>query len=308
MTNFWKYGVCFGLLCAVFAAAAAKVEFPAKLPKGAERNAEGNVETAGTRLVSSPFPVQERRRYRLKVQARIKSGNALETVPAMEQMMKQGVGQTLKTALVRYEYRSENKVLSTMNHANALRIFSTQFREYLLEFYTLDGTDAVRVLILPNDPKNTVEVKSMEIVPVDMEREKYLNVNPDLKFGPYNLCGHGGGTPATFDEDDAGPYLDVGTGWRVGDWIPVNPGDRLKFSWSGEPAPGRAMRIKAWYYQSARAKSPVTAQSKLPMRITKTAPAGSETLVVPEKANWMRLIIQGGLLRYIRVEKINDAK
>ena len=242
------------------------------------------------------------------MQARVKSGNAVETVPVMEQMLKQG-SQKLKTAMVRYEYRSGGKVLATRYHSNALRIFSTQFREYLLEFYAIDDADAVRVMILTNDPKNVVEVKSAEIVPVDMTQEKTLNVNPDLKFGPYNTCGYGGGSCSTYDEDDSGPFLDVGTGWRVCDWIPVDAGDRLKVAWNGEPAEGTgAMRVKMGFHQSAHQKGYWLKTSKLPMLATRKKPSGTEEIVVPEGMSWMRIVFDHGSLRSIRIEKINTSK
>lgn len=305
----WKQGVGLAVIGAILSAGAEELSVPAKLPKGVVRNADGNVELGGgTWFAFRNFPVRTRQRYRLKVQARVKSGNAVETVPVMEQMLKQG-SQKLKTAMVRYEYRSGGKVLSTMYHSNALRIFSTQFREYLLEFYAIDDADAVRVLIQTNDPKNVVEVKSAEILPVDMTQAKTLNVNPDLKFGPYNTFGYGGGSPSTYDEDDSGPFIDVGTGWRLGDWIPVNAGDRLKISWTGEPAgEAGAMRVKLWFCRSAHQKKQTTISSKLPMRSTKAAPSGTEEIVVPEEVSWMRIVFQNGVLRGIRIEKINASK
>ena len=308
--NWMKPGICLAVTGVFLCAGAEELSLPAKLPKGIVRNADGNVELGGrTRLVFRDFPVQARQRCRLKVQARVKSGNALETVPVMDQMLKQGGARTVKTAMVRYEYRSGSKHLPTMYQTNSLRILSTQFREYLLEFYAIDDADAVRVMILTNDPKNVVEVKSAEIVPVDMTQEKTLNVNPDLKFGPYNTCGYGGGSRSTYDEDDSGPFLDVGAGWRVCDWIPVDAGDRLKVAWNGEPAEGTgAMRVTMGFHKSAHQKGYWLKTSKLPMHATRKKPSGTEEIVVPEGMSWMRIVFAHGSLRGIWIEKINASK
>lgn len=292
-------------------AAAEELSYPAKLPKGVVRNDGGNVELGGgTWFAFRDFPVQARQRCRLKVQARVKSGNAAETVPVLEQLLKLEGVRKPKTASVIYEYRTGNRLLPVMYQMRGLSIFSTEFREYLMEFYAIDGADAVRVLIRTNDPGNTVEVKSAEIVPVDMDQEKYLNVNPDLKFGPYNTCGYGGGSHAVYDEDDRGPFLDVGPGWRLGDWIPVNAGERLKISWTGEPAEGAGpMRVKMWFHNTAQSQIRYNmAASKLPMQATKKNPSGTEEIVVPEGMSWMRITFSHGLLRGIRIERTDGSK
>jgi hypothetical protein len=68
------------------------------------------------------------------------------------------------------------------------------------------------------------------------------------------------------------------------------------------------MRIKLWFCKSAHQKNQTTVQSKLPMRVTKTAPSGTEEIVVPEDVSWMRIVFQNGVLRGIRIEKINASK
>ena len=302
------------LLVTLFAGNAGELLFPGKLRKNVVRTQNGTVEVRnGAWAAFQDIPVQERKRYRVKIRARIKKGNALETVPAMEQPISYAVwnrkGFPWKLAVINYMYLSGGKRLGILYHGTPLPVFSTVFRDYILDFYAIDGADAVRVFVSTNSSVNTVEVKNAEAEEVNIEEEKYLNANADLDLGPYNPTGYGYGGKAMFGRDDSGPFLDIGTGWALGDSIPVTAGDRLKISYSGTPAEScPAMHFKAFFHQSAQWSVRNVGTNKIPMRIGKKREEGSIEVVVPENAKWMRLCFSHGTLRYLRVEKVKTEK
>jgi|GEM_PF-2059383 len=309
------------VLCLCWSMVAAPMEFPAKLKKGAVRNADGKVEIKGIRIAFKDIPVQARHRYRVTVRARVKEGPALETQPAMEEPLRQslwGFQKRLawKLPAITFEYRAgadpannkEGKFLWALYHGPAVPVYSNQFQDYRLEFYAFDTATAVRFFIRANAPENVVEIASAEIVEVDTKKEKYLNANPELKFGPFNPSGWGYAHNGIFGSDDFGPFIDLGTSWAVCDAIPVTPGDRLRFSYKGEPAAGRPyMSFGATFFKTPQfaPKGPDrVGTNKLPMRVAKGKPEGSIELVVPPDAAWMRLSFSNGCMRYFKVEKI----
>ncbi len=301
---------------------AAPMEFPAKLKKGAVRNAEGNTEVKGIWIAFKDMPVKERHRYRATIRARVKAGPSLETQPAMEEPLRQSVwgfqkGLAWKLPAVTFEYRAEadparkqgGKILRARYHGPAVPVYSHEFRDYPIEFYAFDSATSVRFFIRANALENVVEVASAEIVEVNAKKEKYLNANPELKFGPFNPSGWGYAHNGIFGSDNLGPFIDLGTSWAIGDAIPVTPGDRLKFTFRGEPAAGRPhMNFGATFCKTPQFASPKTPNrggtNKLPMRITAKNPEGTGETVVPEGAAWMRLSFSCGSMRYFKVEKI----
>ena len=307
-------------LCLCWYTFAAPMEFPAKLKKGAVRNADGKVDVKGIWVAFKDISVQARHRYRVTVRARVKAGPSLETQPAMSEPLGQNLWAwkrlAWKVPIIAYEYRvgadpannKEGKYLWARYHGPAVPVYSNQFQDYRIEFYAFDTAGAVRFFIRANAPENVVEVASAEIVELDPEKEKYLNANPDLKFGPFNPSGWGYAHNGIFGSDDLGPFIDLGTSWAIGDAIPVTPGDRLKFSYKGEPAAGRPyMNFGATFFRTPQfePKGPDRiGTNKLPMRVTKAKPEGSLELVVPPDAAWMRLSFSNGCMRYFEVEKI----
>ena len=172
---------------AAFIVSAETLEFPAKLKKGASRNADGNVEVAGIVQNFKDFTVAPRQRYRITVVARIKAGNALENTPAMEELLGLMVWNPgnfpWKLPAIDYEYRGSGKRLFIRYHNTKLNVFSSKFREYKFDIYTLDNADALRFFVRANDKNNVVEIGKCEIVKVDMSKEKYLNANADFSLG-----------------------------------------------------------------------------------------------------------------------------
>lgn len=299
------------VLGGLFFGEAGELQLTERFKKVVVRNELGNMEVKGTWIMFQDVPVLARKRYRVKIQARVKNGSVLENIPAMAELLPHVVWQKEKSpwkiAEISYEYRSEDKRLWSLYHGAGVPIFSKDFRDYFLDFYAFDGADAVRIFIRANDLTNTVEVKQAEISEVDMNAEKYLNANSELNLGTYNPTGYGYAHEATFGNDAAGPFIDVGTRWAVGDSIPVIPGDRLKISYGGEVADNRPfMRINAHFFKSPLwKKENDIGVNKLPMRITREAKEGTSEIIVPENATWLRLEFQNGALRYIRVEKVN---
>lgn len=307
-------------LCLCGSMVAAPIDFPAKMKKGASRNAAGNTEVRGIWIAFRDQPVQERHRYRVTIRARVKEGPSLENQPAMEEPLRQSVWSLKKLAwkvpTITFEYRAgadpaarkEGKFLWALYHGPAVPVYSKEFQNYPIEFYAFDTATAVRFFIRANAPENVVEIASAEIVEVDTEKEKYLNANPELKFGPYNPSGWGYAHNGMLGSDDLGPFIDLGTSWAVCDAIPVTPGDRLRFTYKGEPAAGRPhMSFGATFFKTPQfaAKGPArVGGNKLPMRVTAKNPEGTGESVVPEGAAWMRLSFSCGSMRYFKVEKI----
>lgn len=300
---------------AAFIVSAETLEFPAKLKKGASRNADGNVEVAGIVQNFKDFTVAPRQRYRITVVARIKAGNALENTPAMEELLGQMVWNPgnfpWKLPAIDYEYRGSGKRLFIRYHNTKLNVFSSKFREYKFDIYTLDNADALRFFVRANDKNNVVEIGKCEIVKVDMSKEKYLNANADFSLGDYNPGGFGYAHKGVFGKDNAGWYIDLGNSWAVCDAIPVTPGDKLKISYAGEAAANRRyMKFGVTFFDNPQfdLKKGKIGTNKLPMRLTAKEKSGSLIVPVPEGAKWMRPSFSEGLMRCIRIEKINGNK
>ena len=300
---------------AAFIVSAETLEFPAKLKKGASRNADGNVEVAGIVQNFKDFTVAPRQRYRITVSARIKAGNAVENTPAMEELLGQMVWNPgnfpWKLPVIDYEYRGSGKRLFIRYHNTKLNVFSSKFREYKFDIYTLDNADALRFFVRANDKNNVVEIGKCEIVKVDMSKEKYLNANADFSLGDYNPGGFGYAHKGVFGKDNAGWYIDLGNSWAVCDAIPVTPGDKLKFSYAGEAAANRRyMKFSVTFFDNPQfdPKKGKIGANKLPMRLTAKEKSGSLIVPVPEGAKWMRPSFSEGLMRCIRIEKINGNK
>ncbi|MBE6363001.1 MAG: hypothetical protein E7054_05040 [Lentisphaerae bacterium] len=308
----------FLFFCAVataFIVSAETLEFPAKLKKGASRNADGNVEVAGIVQNFKDFTVAPRQRYRITVSARIKAGNALENTPAMEELLGLMVWNPgnfpWKLPAIDYEYRGSGKRLFIRYHNTKLNVFSSKFREYKFDIYTLDNADALRFFVRANDKNNVVEIGKCEIVKVDMSKEKYLNANADFSLGDYNPGGFGYAHKGVFGKDNAGWYIDLGNSWAVCDAIPVTPGDKLKISYAGEAAANRRyMKFGVTFFDNPQfdLKKGKIGTNKLPMRLTAKEKSGSLIVPVPEGAKWMRPSFSEGLMRCIRIEKINGNK
>ena len=310
------------VLCLCWCAIAAPMNFSAKFKKDVVRNADGTVEIKGTWVAFKDIRVKPRHRYRVTIRARVKEGPSLETQPAMEEPLRQSIWGfqkklAWKLSAITFEYRAgadpannkEGKFLWAQYHGPAVPVYSNQFRDYPVEFYAFDNAAAVRFFIRANASGNVVEIASAEIVELDPKKEKYLNANPELKFGPFDPSGWGYVNNGIFGRDDFGPFIDVGTSWAICDAIPVTPGDRLKFSYKGEPAAGRPnMRFGATFLKTPQFASPSSPDrvgtNKLPMHVTKSKPEGSSELVVPPEARWMRLSFSCGCMRYFKVEKI----
>ena len=300
---------------AAFIVSAETLEFPVKLKKGASRNADGNVEVAGIVQNFKDFTVAPRQRYRITVSARIKAGNAVENTPAMEELLGQMVWNPgnfpWKLPVIDYEYRGSGKRLFIRYHNTKLNVFSSKFREYKFDIYTLDNADALRFFVRANDKNNVVEIGKCEIVKVDMSKEKYLNANADFSLGDYNPGGFGYAHKGVFGKDNAGWYIDLGNSWAVCDAIPVTPGDKLKFSYAGEAAANRRyMKFGVTFFDNPQfdSKKGKIGTNKLPMRLTAKEKSGSLIVPVPEGAKWMRPSFSEGLMRCIRIEKINGNK
>ena len=299
---------------AAFAVYAENLEFPAKLKKGASRNADGNVEVAGISQSFKDFAVQPRQRYRITISARIKAGSALENTPAMENLLGQMVWNSdsfpWKLPVIDYEYRDKNKRFSIRYHSTKVNVFSSKFREYRFDIYTLDNTDALRFSVRANDKKNVVEIGRCEIVKVDMAKEKYLNANYDFSLGDYNPGGFGYAHKGVFGKDNDGWFIDLGNSWAICDAIPVTPGDKLKVSYAGEAAPNRRhIRFGISYLREPQFdKKSRVGSNKLPMRLTAREKSGSMVITVPPEVTWIRPGFSEGLLRYIRIEKVTGEK
>lgn len=300
---------------AAFIVSAETLEFPAKLKKGASRNADGNVEVAGIVQNFKDFTVAPRQRYRITVSARIKAGNALENTPAMEELLGLMVWNPgnfpWKLPAIDYEYRGSGKRLFIRYHNTKLNVFSSKFREYKFDIYTLDNADALRIFVRANDKNNVVEIAKCEIVKVDMSKEKYLNANADFSLGDYNPGGFGYAHKGVFGKDNAGWYIDLGNSWAVCDAIPVTPGDKLKISYAGEAAANRRyIKFGVTFFDNPQfdLKKGKIGTNKLPMRLTAKEKSGSLIVPVPEGAKWMRPSFSEGLMRCIRIEKINGNK
>ena len=247
-----KFTVIFYLVLAL-STVAETLDFPANLKRGVTRTPEGNVEVKGVWQSFNDFSVKPRQRYRITVSARIKAGNALENTPAMEDLLGQMVWNPgnfpWKLPVIDYEYRGSGKRLFIRYHNTKLNVFSSKFREYKFDIYTLDNADALRFFVRANDKNNVVEIGKCEIVKVDMSKEKYLNANADFSLGDYNPGGFGYAHKGVFGKDNAGWYIDLGNSWAVCDAIPVTPGDKLKISYAGEAAANRRL-FNISFYQS----------------------------------------------------------
>ena len=304
-----------GLFCcaAAFIVCAETLEFPAKLKKGASRNADGNVEVAGIMQNFKDFTVAPRQRYRITVSARIKAGTALENTPAMEELLGQMVWNPgsfpWKLPVIDYEYRGNGKRFIIRYHSMRVNIFSSKFREYKFDIYTLDNADALRFFIRANDKKNVVEVGKCEIEKVDMTKEKYLNANCDFSLGDYNPGGFGYAHNGVFGKDNDGWFIDLGPGWAICDAIPVNEGDKLKISYAGEAASQRPyIKFGVTFYDNPQfdSKKGVIGSNKIPMRLRGKEKSGSAIVPVPKGASWMRPSFANGLMRYIKIEKVTE--
>ena len=313
------------VLCLGWCAVAAPMTISPKFKKVVVRTADGKVEIKGTWVAFKDVRVKARHRYRVTVRARVKEGPSLETQPAMLEPLGQNLWALKRLAwklpAITFEYRAgadpannkEGKFLWALYHGPAVPVYSNQFRDYQIEFYAFDTATAVRFFIRANAPENMVEVASAEIVELDPKKEQYLNANPDLKFGPFNPSGWGYAHNGIFGSDDLGPFIDLGTSWAIGDAIPVKSGDRLKFSYKGEPAAGRPnMRFGVTFLKTPQFASPKSPDrvgtNKLPMHVTKSQPEGSIELVVPPDAAWMRLTFSSGCMRYFKVEKVQGVQ
>ena len=306
-----------GLFCcaAAFIVCAETLEFPAKLKKGSTRNVEGNVEVAGVIQNFKDFAVKPRQRYRITVSARIKAGTALENTPAMEELLGQMVWNPgsfpWKLPVIDYEYRGNGKRFIIRYHSMRINIFSSNFREYKFDIYTLDNVDTLRFFVRANDKKNVVEVGKCEIVQVDMDKEKYLNANGDFSLGDYNPGGFGYAHKGIFGKDNDGWFIDMGNSWAICDAIPVTPGDKLKISYAGEVVANRRyMKFGVTFFDNPQfdLKKGKIGANKLPMRLTAKEKSGSTIVPVPAGAKWMRPSFSGGLIRYIKIEKVTGDK
>ena len=309
-----KFTVIFYLVLAL-STVAETLDFPANLKRGVTRTPEGNVEVKGVWQSFNDFSVKPRQRYRITVSARIKAGNALENTPAMEDLLGQMVWNPgnfpWKLPVIDYEYRGSGKRLFIRYHNTKLNVFSSKFREYKFDIYTLDNADALRFFVRANDKNNVVEIGKCEIVKVDMSKEKYLNANADFSLGDYNPGGFGYAHKGVFGKDNAGWYIDLGNSWAIGDAIPVTPGDKLKISYAGEAAANRRyMKFGVTFFDNPQfdSKKGKVGANKLPMRLTAKEKSGSMIVPVPEGAKWMRPSFSEGLMRYIKIEKVTGDK
>ena len=280
---------------------------------GSIRNVEGNVEVAGVIQNFKDFAVKPRQRYRITVSARIKAGTALENTPAMEELLGQMVWNPgsfpWKLPVIDYEYRGNGKRFIIRYHSMRVNIFSSKFREYKFDIYTLDNADALRFFIRANDKKNVVEVGKCEIEKVDMTKEKYLNANCDFSLGDYNPGGFGYAHNGVFGKDNDGWFIDLGPGWAICDAIPVNEGDKLKISYAGEAASQRPyIKFGVTFYDNPQfdSKKGVIGSNKIPMRLRGKEKSGSAIVPVPKGASWMRPSFANGLMRYIKIEKVTE--
>ena len=306
-----KFTVIFCLVLAL-SAVAETLDFPANLKRGVTRTPEGNVEVKGVWQNFNDFSVKPRRRYRVTFNARIKAGASLESTPAMADLLGQMVWNPRsfpwKLPVIDYEYRGSGKRLFIRYHNTKVNVFSSKFREYKFDIYTLDNVDTLRFFARANDKNNVLEIGKCEIVEVDMSKEKYLNANADFSLGDYNPGGFGYAHKGVFGKDDNGWFIDLGHSWAVCDAIPVTPGDKLKISYAGEAAADRRyIKFGVTFFDNPQfhPKDGRIGSNKLPMRLTARERSGSLVVPVPSGATWMRPSFSEGLLRYIKIEKIS---
>ena len=269
--------------------------------RNALRNEAGNWEIKGGRFFFKDVPVKAGKRYRLTVRARIKKGNALETHPLAKQALEMGVP-NLKFPHVFFEFRNGKKHVNIMYFCRGARIFRTKFRDYILEFYAADSTDAVRVFFRLNDGKNILEVEKAELLERDEKKEKYRNINDSLQFGKYNHSGFGGGTPVFSGENKNGLYI-AQSGWSVCDPIPVKPGERYRLSGRAERLDGTA-RFGIFFLPGAHFKK-IIGKQKIQMTHPGKGAWRSWEFQVPPKAFWLRLTFSNMLLYSMKLEKLN---
>lgn len=298
---------------ATFAVFAENLEFPASLQKGVARNADGNIVVTGVVQKLKDFAVKPRRRYRVTFNARITSGASLESTPAMMDLLSQMPWNSgnfpWKLPTIEYEYRGSNKRFSIRYHNTKVHVFSSKFREYKFDIYTLDNVDTLRFFVRANATGNAVEIGKCEIVEVDMSKEKYLNANVDFSLGDCNPGGFGYAHQGVFGKDNDGWFIDLGPSWAICDAIPVTPGDKLKISYAGEVAANRRyMSFGVSFYDNPQfhPKNGFIGRNKLPMRLKGKEKSGSAIVPVPEGATWMRPSFSNGLMRCIKIEKISE--
>ncbi len=292
------------------------LKFPEPLKKGVAKNESGNTEIAGTWIAFPGIPVKPRERLKITINARVKSGNCIETQGGMESLLPSAVwsqqGFPWKLATLDFEYRtSDGKRLWTQYYGAPVPIYSNQFQDYATGFYVIDGAAELRIFIRAKDPNNVVEVKNAGLERVDSGKEKYINVNPSLEYGKYNPAGYGYAHKSTLSADGNGrPYLEIGPSWFVGDCIPVNPGDRLRVSYGGEAAPEKnQMTFTLNYFKtSSWNENERIGKNRIPMRLTPQLKEDTQEFTVPEGAFWLRISATGGTMRYIKIEKLNPAE
>lgn len=264
-------------------------------------------------------PVGEYEHWRLSFDAKVEGEHVIENYPQYEKLFFCGpsvaryYGQPLAGWSVKFTDAAGKPVNQAANWGAFYRtVFSSRMQRYDDAFIVPPGAVQLEISFTePNkDEKLVVENVKLEKV----VQPATLNLNPDFALGPRSYAGWnvGGNRRIEADPDEPGKYNLVagsksGNGSVRSDWIPVNPGDKVRFAYKMRATKGLARVVIMTYKSTAQrddCQSGALSKSFFvnPGRWTE----GTYEFVVPPEIRILRIYGDNITFNYARFTRVGE--
>lgn len=264
--------------------------------------------------------VGEFERWHLSFDARIDGEHVIENYPQYEKLFfcdaywARQYGQPLAEWRVVFTDAAGKEVRQAPDWGASYRkVFSAKMRRHDDEFIVPPG--GVKATVTFVDP-----VKGDRLVVENVKLEKVddpptLNVNPDFAFGEWGFAGWSAGSNRRLapDPDRPGSWMLVaggngGNGGAFSDWIPVRPGEKVRFSYRMRASfPGRGARVLVMRYKStAQRMDARTAEFSRKFGLGGKWSEGTHDFVMPADTTVIRLYVENATIGYARFTRIEE--
>ena len=261
--------------------------------------------------------VGEYEHWRLSFDAKVEGEHVIENYPQYEKLFFCGpyaarsYGQPLANWSVTFTDRDGKTVRQAPNwNAFYTTVFSSKMRRYSDAFIVPPG--GVKAEIAFHEPNAGERLVVANVKFEKVARPATLNLNPDFALGPSCFAGWSAGVNRRIveDPDEPGRNLLVagskaGGGSVRSDWIPVAPGDTIRFAYKMRATKGLARVVIMTYKSNAQrddGQSGTLSKSFFmgPGRWTE----GSYEFVVPPEVRVLRLYGDNVTLGYARFTRV----